>query len=348
MPGDTSALLVHRLSKGPDLSVMEPMDLGGLAGAFLGGQEAGRGLASQRAEAKRNGVSGPGVGDYAGGFARGILRGRAIQKETEDPLGAIKLKLGQQNVQMGAIQLEEALRRRDDTIKGRAAASAFTPLVTDAIKNGMANDPATQQQILDWLARNPESAADPNVQNQLKLFSQSRAILEQQEKQRKALDAAKQALEGGMEPDEMTIKQGDITTKFSNPALSQQYAPANVQKELNALNDAYQRKDKDAIVALRSKLKLDELSPVSKQQFDAEIDALDRDFKLTTKPQEYLQKRLEIIQRYFNMAQQEGGQRQGGQSSKVPPGTQQGGTNPPPTGQRFRPDFKTGKLVPVK
>lgn len=212
MPGDTSAQLVSRLSRGPDLSVMKPLDLGGFAGAFLGGQEAGQGLKQRRAAGEDLGV-----GDYAGGLARGLLRGRAIQQETQDPAGAVKMKLAEQNQQMGAIQLQEALRRRDEAVKGRAAASEFTPLVGDAIKNGMANDPATQQQILDWLARNPEAAADPSVQNQLKLFSQSKTILEQQEKQRKAIEAARQAVEGGLQPDEMSIKRDDITTKFSRP-----------------------------------------------------------------------------------------------------------------------------------
>lgn len=192
--------------------------------------------------------------------------------------------------------------------------------------------------------RFPQAFAEGAPGYSLRL-QQKATVMYDIEKQR-LQELSRSLVDSGMEPEEATIKSGLVNATFVNPSINSRYAPANVQKELNALNDAYQRKDNNAITALRKKLGLDQLSPISKQQFEAEIEALDRNVKLATRPDEYLAARKQIIERYFGMAQREAGEQA---NSTAPPPQPKAGTGTITNGNRkFEYDLSTGKLKEVK
>lgn len=104
-----------------------------------------------------------------------------------------------------------------------------------------------------------------------------------------------------------------------------------VERKFKLYEEAIRSGDKLKMKVYENDLKLNAMSPENKAMYEAEVQALDRDLKMATKPEEYLNRRMAIVRKYFG-------------TQSTPSVGAQPGTSPQ---NPIRFDWKNGRLMRV-
>lgn len=206
---------------------------------------------------------------------------------------------------ISALENEQEFTERAARVLGKDVSGLITPQDFDPNGNWL---PGAQQRILK------SSPRSQTLQSREELASRPLSQIGKEE-----FDLQK-AIESGDTEGAQRIRNAIAAKRESSES-----API-IERKLRLYRDALAKGDKTAIQAYENELKLNALPPQSKALYEAEIQALDRDLKMATNPQGYLDRRMEIVRKYFN----------------------QPASASAPSGKVFRPDFKTGRLVPVQ
>jgi hypothetical protein len=231
---------------------------GGLAGLFSGFQSGWKVQGEQQERTKATGEKAE-IGGTVRNLSEAFLRSRAEADAAADPFFAVKKKVAEQTQQMGALELNEAVRRRDERIMNEGLLQEFSGIIKTSLQDGTALNPESVISIQDFLGKHPSLLSDPRTKSHLTLFEAGRKLQEEASQRRKGLEAEQEARSLGMQWSLKIGEDGGVTREFEQPDSLEQtridVAKQNLQARFQEIELSKKRLDSQLPPLDREKLR---------------------------------------------------------------------------------------------